>query len=126
MNIELEVKHINIKMTRGDTLNLKIQRQTEKEEIIKEKVDEMYVTLKKDYETKEYIFQKKLSNHTIEFNNNDFCYYFTIESKNTEKLSYGDYYFDVEIENNRKIKTIIKGILTLTEEVTFSINRGTK
>ena len=47
--------------------------------------------------------------------------------KEREKpFNHKDYVFDVEIKKDNIVKTILKGILNLTEEVTFACNSGEK
>lgn len=116
-----------LEIIRGDTLKLKFQRKTEKLEVIYEKVDEMYMTFKTSVYSDEILFQKSLKDGTITFDSVTGYYHTVIEPKDTENLSYHkDYVFDVEIKKDNIVKTILKGILNLTEEVTFACNRGEK
>lgn len=113
-----------LEMTRGDTLKFKFQRKTENEEVIKEKVDEMYMTFKKSIYSKDILFQKSLKDGTITYDSETGYYHAVIEPKDTENLSYyDDYVFDIEITHNNVVKTILKGTLNLTEEVTFACNK---
>lgn len=114
-----------VEMIRGDTLKLKFSRQTEKEEIIKEPVDEMFMTFKENIYTRNFVFQKCLQKGSIFYEESTGYYHVTIEPKDTEHLRYGDYFFDIEIKMNDIVKTIAKGILTLKEEVTFACNKET-
>lgn len=117
----------NIEMTRGDTLKLKFQRKTENQEVIFEKVDEMYMTFKASIYSEKILFQKSLNDGTITYDSETGYYHVVIEPEDTENLSYcKDYVFDVEITKGNTVKTIIKGTLNLTEEVTFACNRGVK
>ena len=112
-----------LEMIRGDTLRFKFQRKTEQEEVIKEPVDEMYITFKKSVYSKGFLFQKSLKDKTITYDETTGYYRIVIEPKDTENLSYDDYVFDIEITTDNIVKTIIKGVLTLTEEVTFGCNK---
>lgn len=117
----------NLEMTRGDTLKLKFQRRTENKEVIFEKVDEMFMTFKKSIYSEKILFQKSLEDGTIIYDKDTGYYHVIIEPADTENLSYyKDYVFDVEIKKGNVVKTIIKGNLNLTEEVTFACNRGVK
>ncbi len=111
-----------LEMTRGDTLKFKFQRKTENEEVIKEKVDKMYFTIKRNQETKKALIQKT-SDHNITYDEVTGYYHVVIEPEDTDNLSYGKYYFDVEITKNDIVKTIILGTLQINKEVTFSCNK---
>ena len=112
-----------LELIRGDTLNLKFQRKDEFDEIIKEKPDKMYFTVKSSYYSKEVVFQKSLNDGSIIYNEEDSCYYTTINPEDTKDLKYGDdYVFDIEIITGDTVKTIAKGILEIQEEVTFAEN----
>jgi len=115
-----------LEMTRGDTLKLKFSRQTENQEVIFEKADEMYMTFKKSIYSEKILFQKSLKDGTITYDSETGYYHVIIEPADTEGLRYGDYVFDIEIKKGNTVKTIVKGTLKLTEEVTFSCNRGVK
>lgn len=113
-----------LEMTRGDTLRFKFQRKTENQEVIFEKVDSMYITFKESTYTKNFVFQKSLKDNTIIYNENTGYYHVVIEPKDTENLSCNkEYFFDIEITKDNIVKTILKGVLTLTEEVTFGCNK---
>lgn len=111
-----------LEMTRGDTFRFKFQRKTENEEIIYEKVDKMYFTVKKNRETKKSLIQKRL-NHGITYDSETGYYHVVINPEDTDNLSYGKYYFDVEITKNNIVKTILLGTLQINKEVTFSCNK---
>lgn len=113
-----------IKMVRGDTLRFKFQRTLLDGTLIKEKVDEMYITFKKRMTSQEFSFQKRLSDNTIKFDEETGYYHIVIEPKDTESLRFGEYVFDVEITKDEFVKTIMKGILILEEEVTWASNKG--
>lgn len=106
-----------IELTRGDTCCLKFARLNNRNEIIKEKADEVYFTVKPFIGAKKYDFQKRLSDNTITFTDDGY-YHFTIESNDTDNLPIGDYYFDIEVKIGNYVKTISKGKLNLTYEIT--------
>lgn len=112
-----------LEMTRGDTLRLKFQRMTENKEVIKEQVDEMFMTCKKRYSSQDYVFQKCLSKGSITYDGNTGYYHIKIEPEDTENLRYREYVFDIEITQDNNIKTVLKGTLNITEEATWSINK---
>lgn len=114
--------HEKLEMIRGDTLNLKFQRKTENQEVIFENVDEMFMTFKKNRETKKSLIQKRL-NHGITYDSETGYYHVVINPEDTDNLSYGKYYFDVEITKNNIVKTILLGTLQINKEVTFTCNK---
>lgn len=111
-----------LEMTRGDTLKFKFQRKTENEEVIKEKVDKMYFTIKRNQETKKSLIQKRL-NHGITYDSETGYYHVVIEPEDTDNLNYGKHYFDIEITKDCIVKTIILGTLQINKEVTFACNK---
>lgn len=112
---------MNIEIIRGDTKKLKFQRKSTTNEIITEKPDKMFFTVKTGYYSKDYLFKKRLDTDII-YNEQDNYYYFTIKPSDTDELDYDDYVFDIEIIKNDVKKTIAKGTLTIEEEVTFAEN----
>jgi len=75
-----------LEMTRGDTFRFKFRRQTENKEIIFEKVDKMYITIKKNQDTKKSLIQKTLD-HGITYDESTGYYHVVIEPEDTETLS---------------------------------------
>lgn len=112
---------MNIEIIRGDTKTLKFQRRTTNDEVITEKPDKMFFTVKTGYYSKDYLFQKRLDTDII-YNEEDNYYYFTINSSDTDKLDYSDYVFDIEVITGDTVKTIAKGTLKVESEVTFAEN----
>ena len=85
--------------------------------------DEIYFTVKLSYQNNEFVFQKRLSDSTIE-SDGEGGYQFTIESEDTNSLRIGTYVCDIELIYGNSIKQTTVGTLTLTNEVTFSTNEG--
>lgn len=107
----------DIEFTRGDTYAFSFQRTNINKEVITDKPLFMWFTVKPNYTTKEPTILKTLEEGII-YDETEHKYYVTIESKETANLSYGDYVFDIQVKTSFGIKTIKKGTLTLTEEVT--------
>lgn len=84
--------------------------------------DEIYFTVKRSYGNKAFLFQKKLSNGTIQQDGDG--YSLTIRPEDTDDLAIGDYVFDIEILAGDDIKQTTVGDFILTNEVTFAINEG--
>lgn len=107
---------------RGDTFEFKFQRKTKDKQVITEKPDKMYFTVKNNDTENDYIFQKSLGDNTISYDEETYYYYVTIDPEDTNNLDYGTYYYDIEIITNNKVKTISIGTLSITSEITFSSN----
>lgn len=108
-----------MEFTRGDSHGFCFQRKDFNGELIKSKSEKMWFTVKKNYKTTEILIQKTLENGEITYTDDDFTYHIMINPNDTKKLNYGDYVYDIQIENAGIVKTIAKDTLTLTEEVTF-------
>ena len=107
-----------MEFVRGDSFSFKFKRQLQTGEIITEKPAKMYFTVKYNDEN-EALFQKTFENG-IDFDGE--YYHVKIESGDTEKLQFGEYWFDIEIIDDEKTKTLYVGKLSLTREVTFKNN----
>lgn len=107
-----------MEFTRGDTYRFKFQRFNENGEVIEEKSQKMWFTVKKNYRTEEKLIQKTLENNEIKFDT-EYFYHIVIEPNDTSNLNYGKYVYDIQVENDGVVSTIALGELTLTNEVTF-------
>ena len=83
--------------------------------------DEIYFTVKRSFSDKMYLFQKKLSDGTIEPDESE-GYTFVIQPADTDNLSVGRYVFDIELVLGDEIKQTTVGEFILTNEVTFASN----
>lgn len=121
--IQIEIKVGDyMEITRGDTFEFRFQRKNQNKEVITEKPDKMYFTVKENDRTEDYLFQKRLNNNTISYDEVSYYYNITIDPEDTNNLSYGTYYYDIEVITNNKVKTIAKGQLSITSEITFESN----
>lgn len=119
--MEEEITQIK-EITRGDTKSFKFQRRKKGTgEVITQKADKAFFTVKTSVYSKNYLFQKRLDNG-ISYNEQDNYYRFTIEPSDTDELDFDDYVFDIEVIANNRKKTISKGTLTVTTEVTDAGN----
>lgn len=109
-------------ITRGDTVEIRFKRTTADGQVITEKPDKMYFTVKESYYIKDLLFQKKLEDDSITYDEQTNYYMLTINPEDTNDLSYKEYVYDIEIIDGDKVKTIAKGTLKITEEVTFAEN----
>lgn len=109
-----------MKFTRRDTFKFTFKRLDANGEIITVKADEMWFTVKENYNTEVKKIQKKLSTGEIIYDANDYSYHVTIQSNDTAGFNYNQkYVYDVQIQQDYIIKTIVKGTLEVTPEVTF-------
>lgn len=108
--------------TKGDTFEFCFQRKNKNKEVITTKPDKMYFSVKEDINSKDVLFQKRLSDSTISYNEETYYYNITIDPSDTDNLNLGDYYYDIEIIDNNKVKTIKKGIISLTYQITDKDN----
>ena len=109
---------MTIELTRGDTGAYKFQR-IKNGEVIPTIADNIYFSIKKNFNVKETLLQKTINDMTFD---EDGTYHFLINPEDTNNLPYGDYVFDIEIVQEDYVKTLCKGIFKLTEEVTFKDN----
>jgi len=117
----MEPKEIDIEFTRGDTCPLKFNLVDENGNLIEPtSTDEMYFTVKKNFNTSEVLFQKKFTNDDIELDEDG--YKLVLTPDDTATLNYGSYVFDICIKSTDLTKTLAIGQLTLTNEVTFKSN----
>lgn len=123
MDIKSKVKYVHIEMVRGDTQKIRICRSRDEEgkEIIKEKVDSLFFSVKENDVTKKLLFQKKLSDNTITYTDDGY-YHIVIKPEDTDDLVYGTYFFDIERIIGDDVKTFVEGELKIKSEITHREN----
>lgn len=110
-----------MKFIRGDTIRLKFARLDINGETILTKADEIWFTIKENSYTENKIIQKKLSDNSITFNDDDGFYHMTIKPEETRKMLNEKYVYDIQREVEGDIRTISLGTLELINDVTFEI-----
>lgn len=105
-----------MEIIRGDTGLYKFQRKDKAGEIILEKAEKIYFSVKENYKISKVLFQKTIDDMTFD---EDGTYHFAIEASDTDNLDYGDYVYDLEVINGTLKSTISRGIFRIKEEVTF-------
>lgn len=116
---------MDVEMIRGDTQPLKFQIKDNEGNILQMSAeDELIFTVKKNYNTKQTILQKKLSTNDITYKNG--WYLFTLKHEDTANLKYGTYVYDIQLMSEGIVATLVLGTITLTQEVTHieNENRG--
>lgn len=112
---------MDIEFIRGDTQPIKFQIKDNNGNVLKmEDSDELIFTMKKNYNKKEAILQKKLSNGSIQYNAG--YYFITFSHDDTAKLKYGTYVYDIQLMSGDIVATVVLGTITLTQEVTHKEN----
>lgn len=117
----MEPKEQDIEFPRGDTCPLKFNLLDSNKNLLElTPTDELYFTVKKNFNTSEVLFQKKFSSGDIQRDNDG--YKLILTSNDTAGLKYGSYVFDICIKSTDFVQTLVIGQLTLTNEVTFKSN----
>ena len=91
-------------------------------------ITQMYFTMKKEEKDKDIVLQKKLGDGIVKTSNDEVeSYLLTINATDTDELltDHG-YVFDIEIVSGTIKKTIVKGTVTLTTDITQTINEVTE
>jgi len=119
----------NLDLTRGDSLAFKFQRIDADGNPITTAPYALYLTVKESPKKERAIFQKRYlstdpDNADLTLDEDGFWHGKFLPA-DTEKLPYGDYYFDIEVvqdATNESKKTVCKGWLKLTDESTWVSN----
>lgn len=108
-------------MPRGDIRPVRFFIRNRNTKDIISNFDEIYFTVKRSFDTKDYLFQKRYSENEIELQE-DGSYQLVIDAKDTEGRRYGTYVFDIEILRGSDVKQTYTGKLVLTDEATHYNN----
>lgn len=112
---------MDIEFIRGDTKPLIFQAKDNKGNVLKmDSNDELIFTIKKNYNTKNAILQKKLSDGSIRYESG--YYFVTLTHEDTANLKYGTYVYDIQLMSSGIVATLVFGTITLTQEVTHIEN----
>lgn len=109
----------NLSQTRGDTAGYYFTRVDTEGEPITTAPQSIYFTVKRSFNDSRAILQKKMSDMTMD---SDGTWHFVIQAGETNAMRYGDYVFDVQVNDDGAVHTIAKGKFTLTPEATWQIN----
>lgn len=105
-----------MEIIRGDYDTKKFVRKDRQGNVITSIPEKIYFTVKNNIYSNEVLIQKRL-NEGITVDEN-FVYTIEFEASDTDNLTFGKYVYDIEIKNSDKPKTIQKGTLEITSEVT--------
>lgn len=115
----MEPKEFDIEFTRGDTCPVKFTLEDKEGNILTlGSSDELFFTVKKDFNTTEKKLQKTFGQGDIT-KEEDGSYKLTIAPAETANWKYGSYVFDICLVSGDYTRTVAIGNLTLTNEVTF-------
>lgn len=109
----------NLSQTRGDTAGYTFKRIDAEGNPITTTPDALYFTLKKAYTDQTALLQKKIADMTMD---SDGTWSFTIQAGETDALAFGNYVYDIQVNDNDAVTTIAKGAFTLTPEATWQSN----
>ena len=104
----------NIKMVRGDTLSFGIEYAFDDHS--NQDLETCYFSCKKNFDDTEYIFKKSIGDGISKVANNK--YRVRVAPEDTENVEAGNYCYDLEFGLNDDVFTIIKGMLTIENDVT--------
>ena len=113
---------VNLSQTRGDSKACQFQRVNKPDgSVILTPPDTIFMTVKKNYDTQDYFFQKKKEDFVIDDNG---IYHFEIKPEDTENLRYGKYVYDIQVTTDGKVTTLVKGVFAVEKEATWASNEG--
>lgn len=116
------IKIVNLSQTRGDSKAYQFQRTNKADgSVITREPDTIYLTVKKNYDTEDFLFQKTKADFTID---EDGTYHFEIKPEDTENLRYGKYVYDIQVTTDGKVTTLVKGAFGIEKESTWAVNEG--
>ena len=106
---------LNLEVTRGDTFSFGVEIDS-----LGQELESAYFTCKNNYDDENYLFQKNLNNGITldKVEGGNYFYKVRVAPQDTISLEAGTYYYDFQIEVNDDIFTILKGVLTLSFDVT--------
>ena len=108
-----------MRIIRGDSKTFTFQRKDKDKNVITEKPDKMYLTIKQNEYEKQALIQKTFDNG-IRFEND--TYYVEFKPEDTDNLNFGEYVYDIETINSDIVKTIKKDTFVIESEVTHKEN----
>ena len=110
-----------MRLTRGDTKYFKFARKDAEGNIITERAEKLYFTVKPDFDEDEVVIQKTIDDMTFD---EDGWYHFVLEPDDTNYLEFSAYVYDIEvyIPSRDYVQTIAKGYFILDKEVTHKRN----
>lgn len=113
-NFRMEDKQIT--MIKGDTFSIGVELVDENGNPFAEDLKAITMTCRDSENSSIIIFEKYLGSGITKADKNK--YIIRVAPEDTEKVEAGKYVYDVEIRTNEDVATILKGILTIEDDVT--------
>lgn len=118
---------MNITKTRGDTLKIRFGIKIQGEPYECQDNDRLFLTIKKDSAIQKPTKQYFIGNG-ISYDKATNKYTVVIPSCDTCEMECCDYFYDIELirgfDGDRDTTTLVKGIITFTEDITMRVNEG--
>lgn len=114
MRTNFQMQNQNITMVKGDTLQFNVQVFDENHDPMT--VDSAFMTCKKRPSSNDKVFQKSLENGISQ---SDGMIYVRVAPEDTQETDAGQYFYDFQIGIGQDRFTIMIGILSLEQDVTF-------
>lgn len=112
---------MDFELTRGDVQPFRFQRHTRAGKVITEPPINIWFTVKPGPNHPKPLIQKRLSNGSIVYDEETQSYRFVLLPSDTNGLQMGgQYYYDIEVMTTAGPKTIAKGKLLITHEITHA------
>lgn len=111
----------DLKPRRGDTHFYTFQRRTKDGDVILEKADAIYFTVKDKALPDKFLIQKTIDDMQFD---QDGSYHFRLEPSDTANLKFTEYVYDLEVIHDGITTTIADGKFIVRREVTFISNEG--
>lgn len=110
---------LNIEFTRGDTFSFGVKLYE-----LGQELEGAKFTCKLNQDDETPLFQKTLNNgiYLAGSDLDDYSYKVRVAPEDTKDLEPGKYFYDLQIEVNDDVFTILKGVLTLEFDVTGGEN----
>lgn len=106
--------NFQINMVRGDTLSFGLDFEN-----LDQDLTSAFFSVKVNATDDDYVFQKSLNDGIEKVNDNE--YIVRVAPEDTAELEAGNYHFDLQIEANGDVFTIMIGILVLEQDVTWEV-----
>ena len=106
-----------IRMTRGDTLSFGVQVYDEDGAPFGQDLELAYFSCKSNRSDTRFLFQKSLSDGVSKVGKGS--YVVRVAPSDTSRAKPGKYFYDLEIGCNGDVFTVLRGVLELTQDVTF-------
>ncbi len=116
----------NLSLVRGDTGKFKINLIDEEEnQIVLGNGDQIYFTVKENFELDDFVLQKKIGDGITLGDDN--CYHLLLNPEDTDNLKFKDYVYDIAVVIGSEVKqkaTVKRGTFKIDYEATHAGNEG--